>query len=109
MGISGAPDIFQEKVSELFQGLEFVRAYLDDILVISKGGWKEHLEHLEKTLQRLAEAGLKVNANKSFFGREETEYLGYWVSKNGVRPLNKKVEAIRNLAPPKNRKQVRHL
>ena len=38
MGISGAPDILQEKVSELFQGLEFVRAYLDDILVISKGG-----------------------------------------------------------------------
>ena len=51
MGISGAPDIFQEKVSELFQGLDFVRAYLDDILVISKGDWSRHLIHLEKNLQ----------------------------------------------------------
>jgi hypothetical protein len=32
MGIAGSPDIFQEKMLELMESLEFVRAYLDDLL-----------------------------------------------------------------------------
>ena len=35
VGISVAPDIFQENVSEYFQGLYFIILYLDNILVFS--------------------------------------------------------------------------
>jgi len=35
MGISNAPDIFQEKMSGLMQSLEYVKTYIDDILVIT--------------------------------------------------------------------------
>ena len=55
----------------------------------------------------MAEARLKVNADKSFFGRTKCEYLGFWVTRDGVRPLVKKVTAIENIAPPKTQKQVR--
>ena len=88
------------------QGLEFARAYIDDLLVLTTGDFFEHLENLEEVLSRLSECGLKVNAVKSFFGRTELEYLGYWITQNGVKPLSKKVEAIVNLAPPKTCKQV---
>jgi len=91
------------------QGLEFARAYIDDLLVLTTGKFEEHLSHLEQVLTRLSEAGLKVNAVKSFFGRTELEYLGYWITQNGVKPLNKKVEAITNLAPPTTRKAVRRI
>jgi hypothetical protein len=37
MGIAGCPDIFQEKMSDLMATLEFVRTYLDDLLIITKG------------------------------------------------------------------------
>ena len=37
MGIAGSPDIFQEKMSDLMATLEFVRTYLDDLLIITKG------------------------------------------------------------------------
>jgi hypothetical protein len=37
MGLCNSPDIFQEKVSILMEGLEFVCAYIDDLLVLSKG------------------------------------------------------------------------
>lgn len=107
MGLCNSPDIFQEKMSELMQGLEFVRAYLDDLLVLSKGSFQEHLEHLEQVLTRIDEAGLKINASKSFFCREQLEYLGYWITRDGIQPLNKKVEAINNLAAPKTRRQLR--
>ena len=77
MGLCNSPDIFQEKMSDLMCNLEFARAYLDDLLVISKGTYAEHLEHLEIGLARLSEAGLKVNVIKSSFCRPELEYLGF--------------------------------
>ena len=77
MGLCNSPDIFQEKMGELMAGLDFARAYLDDLLIISRGTFEEHLEQLEQALTRLAEAGLKINASKSSLCREELEYLGY--------------------------------
>ena len=68
-----------------------LRAYIDDVLVIRKINFEENLKSLDRVLQRLVEAGLKVNPEKSFFGRTETEYLGFWISNNGVRPLSSKV------------------
>jgi hypothetical protein len=106
MGLCCALDIFQEKMSELMMGLlEFVRAYIDDLLVITRGTHKEHLDHLGQVLTRLSEAGLKVNASKRFFCRSELEYLGYWINRKGVQPTNKKVDAILKLEHPTTRKQ----
>ena len=58
-------------------GLEFACAHLDDFLVIlTEEGFDKHLEKLEQFLTRLSEAGLEVNAVKSFFVRTNLEYLG---------------------------------
>jgi hypothetical protein len=67
MGIAGSPDIFQEKMSNLMATLEFIQTYLDDLLIITKGSLKDHLEKLSMVLTRLQDAGLKINANKLNF------------------------------------------
>ena len=100
MGLCNSPDIFQEKMSELMVGLEFARAYLDDLLLISKGDLEAHLDQLEQALTRLSEADLKINATKSSFCQAELEYLGYWITQSGIRPVTKKVEAIQKLKVP---------
>ena len=64
MGIAGSSDIFQAEMSELMMSLEYVRTYLDDLLVISDGSFEDHLEKLKVVLTRLSNARLKVNANK---------------------------------------------
>jgi hypothetical protein len=76
MGIAGSPDIFQGKKSELMESIEYVQAYLDDILCISRSSLGDHLENLEKVLRYLCNAGLKVNAEKLTFCALEIEYLG---------------------------------
>ncbi len=76
MDIAGSLDIFQGKMSELMESLEYVRAYLDDLLFISKLSLEDHLEKLEEVLRRLCDAGLKVNAAKLTFCALEIEYLG---------------------------------
>ena len=86
MGLCNSPDIFQEKMTSLMAGLEFVRAYIDDLLCITKGDWDDHLQKLELIFQRLQEAGLKVNAKKLFLGHYELEYLGYWITRQGIKP-----------------------
>ena len=106
MGLCNSPDIFQEKMSELMEGLEFVRTYLDDLLCLTTGSYDDHLEKLERILIRLQQAGLKVNANKSFFGRQALEYLGYWITRDGIQPMKNKVEAIMKIAPPTTRKEL---
>ncbi len=106
MGLWNSPDIFQERMGDLFAGLDFARADIDDLLVLSTSNFKDHLDKPEQVLSRLQEAGLKVNASKNFFGREELEYLGYWITQEGIKPLCLKVEAINNLEPPKARKQL---
>ena len=75
MGLCNSSDIFQENMSELMEGLDFVRAYIDDLLCLTKGTFEDHLEKLERIFARLKRAGLKVNANKSFFARPELQYL----------------------------------
>ena len=107
MGLCNSPDIFQEKMGDLMSDLEFARAYIDDLLVLSNGSYEDHLDKLKEVLERLQEAGLKVNISKTKFVREELEYLGYWITRNGIKPLSAKVEAINNIAPPTTKKQLR--
>ncbi len=77
MGIAGSPDIFQSKMSELMEDLEYVQAYLDDLLCISRSSLEDDLKKLEEVLRRLHNAGLKVNADKLTFCAVEIKYLGY--------------------------------
>jgi hypothetical protein len=84
MGIAGSPDIFQGKMLELMESLEFVRAYLDNLLCISKLSMEDHLEKLEEVLRQLCDAVLKVNATKSTFCALEIEYLGYVLTRDGI-------------------------
>jgi Reverse transcriptase (RNA-dependent DNA polymerase) len=79
-------------MSELMFGLEFSRAYLDDLLIVSKDDLENHLKHLEEVFTRLASAGLKVNATKSHFCCDELEYIGHLINRKGVRPTIKKLK-----------------
>eukprot|EP00804_Cyclotella_cryptica_P017417 CCRYP_016643-RA/>CCRYP_016643-RA protein AED:0.05 eAED:0.05 QI:1387/-1/1/1/-1/1/1/282/1119 len=107
MGVACSPDIFQAKMSELMATLEFVQTYLDDLLCISKGNLEDYLTKLRRVFIRLRDAGLTVNARKSSFCAVETEYLGYVLSRDGIKPQPKKVQAILALTPPQNVKQLR--
>ena len=89
------------------EGLEYARTYLDDLLCLSKGDFSSHLEHVETILVRLRNANLKINASKSSFCKTEIDYLGYVVTREGIKPQPKKLEAIMNLAPPENVRDVR--
>ena len=57
---------------------------------------------------RLKEANLKVNAKKSKFFATEIEYLGFWLTREGIRPVENKIKAILDLAVPETLKLLKH-
>ena len=107
MGMSGSADIFQSKMTALMENLEYVRCYIDDLLILTKGSFQDHLEKLEVVFERLKDAKLRINANKSTFSTEEIEYLGYMLTRSGIKPQPNKVSAILALTPPENVKGLR--
>jgi hypothetical protein len=108
MGFAGSADIFQAEVVDLMEALEYVEAYIEDLLVITRGTLEDHLDKLREVLRRLRKAGLKVNALKSHFCTHEIEYLGYILTSEGFKPQPKKVQEILALNPPNNVKGLQH-
>jgi hypothetical protein len=62
MGFAGSADIFQAEMGNLMATLEYVRAYIDNLLVITKSSHDNHLGKLEQVFIRLRDVGLQVNA-----------------------------------------------
>jgi hypothetical protein len=92
--VAGSPDIFQGKMLELMESLEYVQVYLDDLLCISMSSLEDHLEQLEKVLRCLRDVGLQVNAKNLTSCALEFEYLGYVLTRDGIKPQSNKVQAI---------------
>jgi hypothetical protein len=53
------PDVFQNVMSKLVQDMEFVKTYLDDLLILTKSTFKDHLLKLQMFLARLSTAGMR--------------------------------------------------
>ena len=58
-GVSAAPSIFQRIMENLLQGIPGVSIYLDDILITGPTD-SEHLKTLDKVLDRIKNAGLRL-------------------------------------------------
>jgi hypothetical protein len=106
MGFAGLADIFQAEMGNLMATLEYLRVCIDNLLVITKSSHDDHLDKLEQVFIQLNNAGLTVNAAKLFFCAQVTEYLGYILTRGGIKPQPKKVQVILVLNPPSNVKEL---
>jgi hypothetical protein len=61
-------------------------------------------------LERLSTAAESEfnHISKSKFFAEQIEYLGYWITRQGIQPIRNKVEAILSIKAPKTRKEEPH-
>ena len=109
MGVLASSDILQMKMMQMIKGLEeFLHKYLDDLLIIGKGSFDYHLAQLEKALKRIKEASLKVNVKKYNLFTTEIEYLGFWLTREEIKPVEKKIKAIQDLEVPDTPKLLKH-
>ncbi|GBG71889.1 hypothetical protein CBR_g10825 [Chara braunii] len=107
-GLTNAPTTFQAGMTNEFRAMldRFVLVYLDDILVYSRS-LEDHLGHLRRVLETLHRAKYKANRDKCEFVRQELEYLGHFVTPEGISPLSDKIQAIQEWPEPRNVTDVR--
>lgn len=83
-----------------------VFCYLDDIIVATND-FSEHLRMLNIVAERLSNANLTINLEKSKFCVPQLPYLGYILDKDGIHVDSEKVQCIIDYPVPKTLKEVR--
>ena len=101
-GVATSPAIFQGIMDKVLHGLHHVVWYLDDILISGEND-EQHLENLAEVLSRLEKYGLRGQLSKC---QDSVEYLGHEINQEGIRPLEKKVLAIKQAPAPKTVEQL---
>lgn len=107
-GLKNAPAYFQRLMNSVLLGLNknqcFV--YLDDI-VIYGSSLEDHNTKLINVFQRLRNNQLQLQPDKCEFMRQSCEYLGHIITKDGVKPNPRKIEAIKIMPRPQNAKHIK--
>ena len=60
---------------KLFNGLDHVRTYINDLLISSNKSFEDHIKKLDKVLSKLESSGFKVDEDKLIFVSNEVEYI----------------------------------
>ena len=94
IGMCASADIYKSKVDKLLGNIKGVKTYIDDILVLTKDCFKNHMHQLRIIFGILCAAGFKVNASKCCFGLINIHFLGYVITREGTKTDPKKVQGI---------------
>ena len=98
---------YQRLVNHMFhsQIRRNVEVYVDDMLVKSQDEGK-HLDDLQETFDTLRQYNMRLNPSKCAFGVSSEKLLGFMVLHRGIETNPDKIQAILNMEPPRNIKEV---
>jgi hypothetical protein len=105
MGIPKASEIFQIVLDEVLDGLEGTR-HISDEIIIWATSQEEHDRRLIALLTRLEEAGLTINVEKSKISKDEMEFFGLRIGRNGVGLADDKIKCLVEAKMPSTVSQV---
>ncbi|GBG77398.1 hypothetical protein CBR_g23729 [Chara braunii] len=97
VSLTNARATFQAAITNEFRAMldRFVLVYLNDILVYNRT-LEDHLGHLRRVLETLRRTKYKANRDKCEFVLQELEYLGHFVTPEGISPLSDKIESSKS-------------
>ena len=100
------PAEFQKATDVTLINCKNTYAYLDDILIMTKGSIEKLRDTLEKVLRKLDEENFAISLDKCKFACKKIEWLGFYIDSEGTTPVSRKTDAIEKLCPPKTFKKV---
>ena len=117
-GISSSPGMFNYAIAKIIDTIDqskrkFIAHFFDDLTIYSSK-WKDsnktteeiHLDCILKTLRAIKNSGMKIRLEKCSFFQRQISVLGRVISKQGISPNAKSVQAVQDIQPPQNLKQL---
>lgn len=107
-GLKNAPSIFQRALDDILREHigKICLIYIDDIIIFGKNE-DSHLKNIETIFKTLHKANMKIQIDKCEFLKTEVEFLGFLVSKDGLKTTETKVKTILDFPPPQTLKELR--
>ena len=105
--LKNARATYQRLVSHMFRSQigRNVEVYVDNMLLKSQDEGI-HLDDLQETFDTLRQYNMKLNPSKCAFGVSSGKFLGFMVSHRGIEANPDKIQAILDMKPPQNVKEV---
>ncbi|KAL0152686.1 hypothetical protein M9458_052409 [Cirrhinus mrigala] len=106
-GLANSPSIFQNFMNEIFRDMlhQYVVVYIDDILIYSND-LQSHIFHVTQVLQRLRQYHLYLKGEKCEFHQTRVQFLGYYISPEGIEMDPKKITAVQDWPIPTTVKEL---
>lgn len=105
-GLSGAPSTFRRLMLKVLDGLPNTAVYGDDIIIYSTNE-VEHAAAVVAVLQRIKEAGLRINGSKAQIAKQSVTLLGHKVGQGKIEPLPEKLLSLESCPIPKSKRELR--
>jgi len=98
-GLKNALVFFQQVMDRVLKRVDFLKCYIDDVLMHNKG-FLQHLVNLEELFKRLHKVNMKIHPKKCEFIITSVVYLGHKILPNGIMVHWAKVVAILEMPNP---------
>lgn len=102
-GLMNAPFYFAKLMKKIFgrEGNKLAVIFFDDMFIYARS-WSELIRKLRRVLELLKDAGLTLNLKKCRFGVNQVSYVGFELSRDGMRPGERTVRAILEYPTPQS-------
>ncbi len=107
-GLSGLPNFFSRIMTIHFAPLiekGDAISYIDDVLLQAENKTKM-MDVIKEYHALLRKSNLKASPEKTKFFLRKVQFLGHMVSGKGISPMLKRVEDLKNLKSPENKRDV---
>lgn len=104
-GIITASKVFQKMAMVVFEGINEVTVYFDDLIIATKTK-QEHKDVLNKVVDRAINWEINFNSDKMQFMKKSVKYIGMIFSEDDVLPDPTLTEAVTRMREPKNATEV---
>jgi hypothetical protein len=102
MGLRSSPLYYNLLMGRLFQSellSGHMTSYLDDSVFYHET-FEEHLRFMEQVCRRFDEANLRLHPKKCFFATSSLTFLGFELSRDGIRIDKSRFQALENYPEP---------